>query len=379
MKRIILALIVTVMAFSGAFAQKKTLRNAEKALRKEELAEAKQLIGQAEQDSETGSEPQTFFVKGQIYAAEAKQDPSNREAVTTAIESFNKVKEMSDEKDKYHGLADLQLNQLYTSHRNTGATAYQGEDLETAYDEFVMASMADPMDTTVVLFAGTAAHQLGNYDNAIEQYHRLIDMEGYNNTEVFARLAALEYEVNENADDALEVLRRAQEIDPENQDLKTQEINILINTDKADEARTKLQDAIKSDPENATMYYNLGFLNDELGNEEEAMAAYKKAIEIRPDYYDANFNVAVAYYNKAADIFKEANNLDLKEYQKKGPAMEKEAKSYMEKSLPYLEKTHELKPEELIVVETLQAVYTRLGMNDKAMEMKDKADALSSN
>jgi tetratricopeptide (TPR) repeat protein len=126
------------------------------------------------------------------------------------------------------------------------------------------------------------------------------------------------------------------------------------------------------------MYYNLGFLSDELGNEEEALAAYKKAIELRPDYYDANFNVAVAYYNKAADIFKAANNLDLKDYQKQGPAMEKEAKGYMEKALPYLEKTYELKPEELIVIETLQAVYTRLGMNDKAMEMKEKAESLNS-
>lgn len=376
MKRIILALIVTVMAFSGAMAQKKTLRNAEKALKKEEMAEAKQLISEAEQHEETSGDPQTYFVKGQIYSAEASKDPANREAVTTAIEAFNKTKEM-DPEGKYAGLSDLQLNQLYTSHRNTGATAYEGEDLETAYDEFVIASMADPMDTTVVLFAGIAAHQLGNYDQALEQYHRLIDMEGYENTEIHARVAALEYEVNEDADAALDVLRRAQELSPDDQDLKTQEINILIKTERADEARTKLQEAIKSDPENATMYYNLGFLSDELGNEEEAMAAYKKAIEIRPDYYDANFNVAVAYYNKAADIFKEANNLDLKEYQKKGPAMEKEAKSYMEKSLPYLEKTHELKPDELIVVETLQAVYTRLGMNDKAMEMKDKAESLN--
>ncbi|MFA0963933.1 tetratricopeptide repeat protein [Roseivirga sp. BDSF3-8] len=377
MKRIILALIVTVVAFSGSMAQKKTLRDAEKALRKEEYSEAMQLISEAEQHEETGSDSKTYFVKGQIYAGVAENAPDLEEdALEKSIKAYQKVVEMTDEKDKYNGLAALQLNQLYTNHLNAGATAYQSGDLETAYNEFEVASMADPMDTTAVLYAGVAAQQLENYENALKHYYTLIDDLDYTGQDVYSSVILFELDVNEDPEKALEVLGRARELYPENQDFMTQEINILIEQERADEARAKLQEAIKNNPDNATMYYNLGYLNDEMGKEDEAMAAYKNAIEIRPDYYEANFNVAVAYYNKAADLLKEANNLDLKEYQKKGPKMEQEAKGYMEKSLPYLEKAHELKPEEVIIIETLQAVYTRLGMNDKAMEMKEKAEAM---
>jgi alanine dehydrogenase len=62
--------------------------------------------------------------------------------------------------------------------------------------------------------------------------------------------------------------------------------------------------------------------------------------------------------------------MDLKEYQEKGAEIEANAKVYFEKALPYLEKSKELQPDNEKVLGTLQTVYTRLGMDDKAEQIQ---------
>jgi Tfp pilus assembly protein PilF len=53
-----------------------------------------------------------------------------------------------------------------------------------------------------------------------------------------------------------------------------------------------------------------------------------------------------------------------------------EYKQKYQSALPYLEKVVETDPENIQILELLGKVYTVLGMNDKAEEMFNKADAL---
>ena len=46
---------------------------------------------------------------------------------------------------------------------------------------------------------------------------------------------------------------------------------------------------------NATSWYNLGFVYSDMGRSEEAMAAYRKAIELSPEKMQAHFNLAYLY------------------------------------------------------------------------------------
>ena len=42
---------------------------------------------------------------------------------------------------------------------------------------------------------------------------------------------------------------------------------------------------------------------------------YLEAIDIKPDFYDALYNLGVMYYNKGGDMLREANNIkDFKKY-----------------------------------------------------------------
>ncbi|MCJ7830624.1 MAG: tetratricopeptide repeat protein [Desulfobacterales bacterium] len=46
-------------------------------------------------------------------------------------------------------------------------------------------------------------------------------------------------------------------------------------------------------PDDAVAQNNLGILYEELGRIKEAMAAYQRAMEIKPDYVDAHYNFGV--------------------------------------------------------------------------------------
>jgi len=68
--------------------------------------------------------------------------------------------------------------------------------------------------------------------------------------------------------------------------------------------------------------------------------------------------------------------MDLRTYQKEGKAIEEKAKVEFASALPYLEKAHEIEPQDRVVLETLQTVYVQLKMNDKAEAVNTKIEAL---
>jgi tetratricopeptide (TPR) repeat protein len=171
-------------------------------------------------------------------------------------------------------------------------------------------------------------------------------------------------------------LAQAREHFPDNETLMKEEINLLIITERTDEAKSKLHAAIKAEPDNANLYYNLAYISEQTDDDVQAVENYKKAIEADPEYFDATFNLAVNYYNKAAEILKKANDMDLRTYQKEGKAIEEAAKIEFQGALPYLEKAHEIKPLDEVVLETLETVYVQLKMNDKAEAINAKIEAL---
>ena len=79
------------------------------------------------------------------------------------------------------------------------------------------------------------------------------------------------------------------------------------------------------------------------------------------------------YVNKAAEMYDIAGQLDLSE-QAKYDEMVNQAKSYLEESLPYLEKAHEMQPDDMATMASLKEIYTRLGMLDKAATIGDQME-----
>ena len=82
-----------------------------------------------------------------------------------------------------------------------------------------------------------------------------------------------------------------------------------------DKALPYFMDAVKKDPRYANAYFQIGYCNAQLGRYPDAFDAYKKAIQIQPDFVLAHFYLGLIYLeardrNHALEEHKILKNLD---------------------------------------------------------------------
>lgn len=137
-------------------------------------------------------------------------------------------------------------------------------------------------------------------------------------------------------------------------------INNFIYSGKNKEALDYLNQAIAKEPNIAQYHFVSGRLKEESKDYEGAKAAFEKAIQLKPDYAEAENAIARMYYNKAAAILQEANDIkDMAQVKKK----QDEAQSLFKESLPYFKKAYEMNPKDAELKGDLKRIYYRLQMN----------------
>ncbi len=109
---------------------------------------------------------------------------------------------------------------------------------------------------------------------------------------------------------------------------------------------------------------------------DEAIDVYKSMVEAEPDDFKAISKLGIALIKKTEDSYKKEvkrykslknpDRVDYTNYRKK---IEHISTGYKD-ALPYLEKARELKPTDKLVLNCLVVSYNRLGMKDKAAELK---------
>ena len=93
-------------------------------------------------------------------------------------------------------------------------------------------------------------------------------------------------------------VQEARKANPDDMSLLFTEADLYLKLKKMDKFGELMEEAIKNDPNNPILYYNLGVVNYNENKYEDAKKYYKKAIELKPDYYDAHMNMAVAILEK---------------------------------------------------------------------------------
>nr|WKN36249.1 tetratricopeptide repeat protein [Tunicatimonas sp. TK19036] len=379
MKQFRLLLVALIALPVLSYGQAKNVRKAQASLEKGELAEAKEMIDPAINDEKTKDDGKTWYTYGDVYLAIATDSTKSVQAdqpYEKALNAYSKVKELEKENSLYAVQADQQIQQVWANAINSGATLYSNQDFSKALELFEIAKMAMPDDTTAYIYGGISAQQAGDMNMAAENYAYLVDSLDYVSKDFYNSLIYIYLVENKDEERALDYIRKAQDVFPDDPEFLKREITMLINGERYDEAEQKLAKAIEAEPGEASNYYNQGYLYEQMDQGEQAVESYKKAIEADPQYFDANFNLAAYYYNEAADILAEANSMDLKEYQEKGEEIEANAKEYFEKALPYLETSQNIEPDNQKVLETLATVYQRLGMEEKAQEVNTKLESM---
>lgn len=342
-----------------------------------EFLKAKEPIDEAIKNEKTMLDDKTWRYRGQIYVGLAQGDYEGidkAEAIRTAIESYQKSMEL-DVKEKWKRENIAGLAQAQNLAVNMGINAYNQAEYQTAADLFLVGEKAAAdlgvVDTLALYNAGLAAEQAENYDLALQQYRKATEI-NYLGAKMYLYMANL-YQKMEDQDGYLAIIQEGRAAYPEDADLIVYELNYYLQNQKFEEAEQNLKLAIEKEPDNKQLYFSLGVVYDNLGNLDDAVTAYQKAIEIDPDYFDAVYNLGALYFNQGVEMNNAANEIeDNDEYKKAREA----AKEIFKKGLPYLEKAHELDPADAGAMASLQQLYALLGETEKYQEMKAKLESV---
>ena len=105
------------------------------------------------------------------------------------------------------------------------------------------------------------------------------------------------------------------------------------------------QEAAKGN-DNSAMETELTKLKAEKKNaNDQAIASYKKVLEIDAANYDALYNLGVFYFNEAVQLKSEVDNMNMTEYQQRGKEVEGRVCGRFKKAKPYFEKAIQVKDE----------------------------------
>lgn len=365
------------------FAQTSNINKAVRFMDAGDLAAAKEAIDMAAVHEKTMGKARTWYELGRVYNQIAISESADvqalaPDAIEKAMEAYSKVYDMESEGSNYYTLTELQVENFWGAMINKGAVLFQNQDYPNAITEFDKVKLIKPEDTTAYLYAGIAAQTIDNYDALLDNFGSLVDL-GYKNIDVYNSL--IYYTKTHSGDTlgALDLVRKARQDFPSNDELRKQEVNLLIQTGQIEDAKNGLEEAIAAEPDNANLYFNLGYLYEELGEPDKAIENYAKAVEVDPTYFDAVYNLGVFYYNRAAELYSEAAEMSLSDYNKRGAEVEEQAKENLRLAMPHMKSSSELRPEEAVIWQTLSTIYTRLGMNSEAESAFMKYEELSGN
>lgn len=381
MKKLSLILVVLLFA-TMSFAQKAVLRDASSSLSKGKLDKAKESIELAIKDPTTANDPKAWLTRTNIYL-DIYSSPLpmykalSPNALDIARESLAKVKELDTKNELKEDVAKAKAN-LVSELYNYGAAFYTAKnytEAAKAFDEtYNVNKELGKVDTASLFNAGLSSELGKDETNAIKYYSMLVDLK-YPQAPVYSSLAVML--INKGKfDEAKVVIEKGKAQFPDNFDMLIAETNVFLKTGQTEKALNALESALKKDTTNQTIYFAVGANYNILGNDltkpadfraacyQKAERSYLKALSIKPDYFDAAYNLGALYVNKASAIIEEANKLPLNETAKYDK-LKGDADVFLKQAIPYLEKAHKLEAKDMSSMSALKEIYTRLQMVDQ--------------
>jgi Flp pilus assembly protein TadD len=257
---------------------------------------------------------------------------------------------------------------------NTGVKYYQTGKYESAYDAFHFYVTVRPDDTTAMYLTGLSATNAKMYEEGIKYYKQLLDTKYSKNPSVYSDLAYIYLNKKDTAS-AIKVVSDGAVKYPNDPNLARREIELSLQTGKAKEVIAKIEAAIAADPKNKTLYYYAGLAYNSSGNSAKAEESYRKATDIDPTYFEAYLNLGFVLLKPALTMYNTANKLPANK-QKEYDDMMKKSKDLFELAKAPIMKAAELRPNSYDALYNLKTYY--LGKNDvaNANATQKKIDAL---
>ncbi|TAI48339.1 tetratricopeptide repeat protein [Flagellimonas allohymeniacidonis] len=415
MKTKVLLLIAIGISAIG-FSQKSEIKAAEKALKSGDAASAKAALDGAASlidGADARTQAQYYAVSGNVYYDMAKK--GDTEAFQPAIDAYNKVIAIEEAggKEKYTTVAAQQLSQMTADLVNAAVEDNNNKKFDDAAEKLYLGYKLSPKDTIYLYYAASSAVNGQNYDKALEYYHELKDI-GYDGSgvkysavnissgeveemdkntrdlyvkagthndpkeertpskkpEVVKNIALIYQQLGQN-DKALAAYADARAVDPDDVNLVLGEANLHYAIGDKDKFKELMSIASNMAPDNPDLLYNIGVINMEQGNMEDARAAYRKALEVDPGYINALLNLSTTYVNEGNGLIDEMNSLgnsraDIARYDE----LKRKKDDLFVEGAKVLEKALESNPDNQSVLTQLKNIYGALGDNENFMRVK---------
>ena len=396
MKKLLLLLLLINISFIGfsqykgnpakarSLLDKSALKSNESEIR-ELLINAKGEIDAAILLDKQKQKPNTWLIRGDVYAAIAKgYSDIDSEAIEKSIEAYDKIGTEVSTKD-FNIIQNMPAGrQNLSSHFvNNAIISLQGTgepDYETAYDAFSNSLRVNPNDTLGLLYGGYVSEQLQKYGVALSYYDRLMSMNilnDKNTNTIFQNSINILYK---NCDlftefesyvRTLGLIEKAKVLFQDNNYYPSVEINIAMQLDKVEEARIKIDEQLSMDPENpslhfnrAVLYYNLGLALSERNDFSEkqkldtmdivyksSIESYKTTLQFDPNNDRAVLYLLDAYKANAKPYYDLERNLDFlalkNKYQSESDRLKNEGNSRISEAKDYAQSYMDMKGEEI--------------------------------
>jgi tetratricopeptide (TPR) repeat protein len=416
-KQLVIALALLISSFS--FSQKDEIKDAEKAIKNGNFADAKSAINAAESligSTDDKTKAKFYFLKGQaLYANGAGTNAD----IDAAIKSLNMVASVEGSNGKYSGdVAELKQSML-SNFLTKGQAALEGKQYIKSSDNFENAYRMSVKDTIYLYYAASTAVSAQDYDKSLKYYEELRDLgfkgieieytaviketnevEVFNNknlrdislksgeyikpedkksdsksAEIMKNIALIYVNKGEN-EKAIDAIKLARKDNPDDLNLLITEANVQLKLGNKDAFKKLMEEATEKDPNNAELQYNLGVIAAEGGDKDTAKSYYAKAIALNPEYADAQNNMAVLILEKDQEIIEKMNALGTSSADnKKYDAYKIQRLEVYKEAIPYLESAFKTKPN-ISSAKTLMNIYSAIDDMPKFKEMKAKVEAL---
>lgn len=340
-----------------------------------EYNKARESIEPATSHEKTQGQAKTWYYRGMIYEAmyfdkNNDYNISQSTIIHTASKSYQKAYEFDTRRIDQNDLK-RRMMRCANVEFSEGVNAYNERNYSLAKELFldVVASKkkAGETDSLALFNVALTAENLSDASTAIAYYRKSIDI-GYSVEVCYSNIAYL-YKLTGETAKQKEVLEEGLRKFPESSDLLSSMVNCYLSLGQDSEALLYLNSLLGKDPANPILFYSRGTLYQKQENYTQAESDFQKAIELKPDYFDAHYNLGALHFNRGAD----ATNLASNSFnEQEVETAKKEADNFFKKSQVYLEKAHNLDPNNTLVMNSLMQIYARNNDMEKYQEMKNK-------
>lgn len=378
MRKILFITMMAVLTSGSIFAQKSALKDAKRALGRDDLNEARTMIKQAVEHPETATDPETWKVWGDIgnkafdlqrTNAMLGKSANDKVMYDGLMESYgpyvkaDSLGELPDAKGKVKNkfrkdIAGI-LRANHPFYINGGVYYNEQGDYKKATDFFEIywnipslpifegekeAFVLDSTFQTIKYYAIITAIQGEDHKRALGLLQRaakepFIENSAYKESDIYELMASEYIQLGDSAK-FLEILYDGAEKFPSSNYFLPNLVNVFIREGNTDKAMEYLDKAIENTPQNSCDLNSVkGALLAEQKNYEAAEAEYRKALAQDPNCERALERIAVNFILQAQDLKEKTALMSDRQQQM---VNDKQTVELYQKALPSLEKYAEL-------------------------------------